>query len=122
MPKRRASRDHRARFVVVEHRKHHQHRIGAGDARLDDLARIDEEILGQDRAGEIRRARRKIGRASRRKQRPSMSTLSASATAGIAARDQLPTSAPAADRPRDGDAFLISRMKRAPGCAIAAAG
>jgi hypothetical protein len=29
MPSRRASADHRRRLVIVEHRQHHQHRVGA---------------------------------------------------------------------------------------------
>ena len=45
--------DHLTRGRVVEERQHHQHRVGSGDARLDDLARIDEEILGEDRAVEL---------------------------------------------------------------------
>ena len=31
--------DHCARRLVVEQRQHHQHRVGAGDPRLGDLAR-----------------------------------------------------------------------------------
>ena len=41
-----------ARRFVAEHRKHDQHRVGAGEPRLDHLARIDHEILRKDGPGE----------------------------------------------------------------------
>ena len=72
--------DHRRAPLVIEQRQHHQHRVGAGNARLDDLARIDEEVLGEDRAIELAPAPPPGRRANRRKTRPSHSTLSASAT------------------------------------------
>ena len=34
---------------VVEHRQHDQNRIGAVDSRFGDLARVNDEILGEDR-------------------------------------------------------------------------
>jgi hypothetical protein len=45
--------DHRPRLFIVEQREHHQNRIGAGNPRFGDLARIDEEVFGQDRAVEM---------------------------------------------------------------------
>ena len=39
--------------VVVEQRQHDQNRVGAGDPRFGDLARIDEEVLGEDRPVEL---------------------------------------------------------------------
>ncbi len=80
MPKRARLGDHRSRRVVVEQRQHHQHRVGAGDPRLGDLARIDEEVLGEDRSVELAAERPRDRRASRRNKARSHSTLSASAT------------------------------------------
>ena len=59
--------DHRARALIVEQRQHDQHRVGAGDPRFGDLARIDEEVLGEDRPVELAAARLRDRRASRRR-------------------------------------------------------
>jgi hypothetical protein len=42
-------RHHCARFFIAEHREHRQHGVGAVPPRLGDLARIDDEVLGEDR-------------------------------------------------------------------------
>ena len=52
--------DHRRAPRVVEQRQHDQHRIGSGDPRLGHLARVDEEVLGQDRAVEFAARRGEI--------------------------------------------------------------
>src|SRR4029079_1370265 len=50
---------------VIEQPQHDQHRIRAGYARLRDLARIEEEVLGEDRAIELgARAHKVIQRAA----------------------------------------------------------
>ena len=59
--------DHGARLRVVEQREHDEDGIGAGDPRLGHLARIEEEILGEDRSVDIRAARRRGRRAIRRR-------------------------------------------------------
>ena len=105
--------------LIVEQRQHHQDRVGAGDPRLGDLARVDEEVLGEDRSVEfaarggevVERSAEECGRrrarsAHRRRRHSRAPAPPASASGRIA--------------PADGDAFLISRMKRAPGCASAA--
>ena len=58
MPSRSASAITAARLLVVEHREHRQHRVGAVQPRLGDLARIDDEILGEDRPVKDRAAPR----------------------------------------------------------------
>ena len=56
--------DHCARRLVGEQRQHHQHRVGAGKPRLDDLAGIDEEVLGEDRPVEFTPRRGEISERS----------------------------------------------------------
>ena len=45
---------------VLQHRKHHQHRIGAVQPRLCHLPGIDDEILGEDRPVEHAPHRRQV--------------------------------------------------------------
>ena len=46
-------RDHRSRFTIIEQRQHHQDCVSPGDPRLDDLAGVNEEVLGEDRSVEL---------------------------------------------------------------------
>ena len=52
--------DHRSRFAIVEQRQHHEDCVGPGDPRFDDLARVDEEVLGEDRPVELAPSGREI--------------------------------------------------------------
>ena len=111
--------DHRSRRIVVEQREHDQHRVGARDPRLGDLAQVDEEVLGEDRPVELAARGREIveraaeiGAVAQHAQRIG--------DAGIAARECRWIGA-GRIAPSEGDAFLISRMKRAPFLASAAA-
>ena len=80
MPSRRASAITAARLVVVEHRQHDQHRVGAVQPRLADLARVDDEILGEDRPVERARGPSRRSSSEPPKYGASVSTLIASAT------------------------------------------
>ncbi len=42
-------RHHRGRFLVAEHGEDHQHRVGAVPPGFGHLARVDDEVLGEDR-------------------------------------------------------------------------
>ena len=61
--------DHGARCVVVQQRQHDENGVGTGDPGLDDLAPIDEEVLGKDRSVELVAGRLRDRRAIRRRMR-----------------------------------------------------
>ena len=59
-------RHHRRRFVVVEHGEDDEHRVGAVKPGFGHLARIDDEVLGQDRPEELAPDRPQILQRTRR--------------------------------------------------------
>ena len=69
----------RRRFRIVEQRQDRQHRVGAVQARLRHLARVDDEVLGEDRAGKDAAHRREIVERAAEEVGPSVSTLTATA-------------------------------------------
>ena len=109
-----------ARLVVVEHREHRQHRVGAVQPRLGDLARIDDEILGEDRPVDSRAAPPRRSSSEPPKKGASVSTLIASATPRIGRAPAPPDRRAGRIAPAEGEALFTSMMKRAPGRASAA--
>ena len=118
MPSRRAAAITAAASVVGEHGEDGQHRVGAVKPGLGDLARVDDEVLGEDRPAELAPDRpqilerpAEIGRVGEHADRVRRAAIGARERARVGARP---------DRPADGEPRFTSMMKRAPGRASAA--